>query len=103
MADGDFVNEKWEIRSSYDPQAMAIKKVLQLQAVGHVPKKYLPINLFDIHVRLYISIKIWMVKIWRIFGQSSILPNFSGTKVSLHTVFQIRNKIIALQPYKCCI
>ena len=97
-----FVNEKREIGSSHDPQAMAIKKVLQLQAVGHVHKKYLPINLFDIHVRVYKSIKIWMVKIWRIFGRSSISPNFSVTKVSLHMVFQIHNKVIALQPYKCC-
>ena len=60
--------------------------VPQLQVVGHVPKKYLPINLFDIHVRLYRSVKIWVVKIWRIFAQLSISPNFSGTKVSLHTV-----------------
>ena len=58
----------------------------QLQVIGHVPKKYLPVNLFDIHVRLYRCIKIWMVKIWQIFGQSSILPNLSGTKVSLHAV-----------------
>ena len=27
-----------------------------------------------------------MVKIWQIFGQSSISPNFSSAKVSLHTV-----------------
>ena len=27
--------------------------VPQLQVFGHVPKKYLPINLFDIHVKLY--------------------------------------------------
>ena len=60
--------------------------VPQLQVIGHVPKKYLPINLFDIHVRLYRCVKIWMVKIWQIFGQSSISPNFSGTKVSLYTV-----------------
>ena len=50
--------------------------------VGHVPKKYLPIDLFDIHVRLYKC-----VKIWRNFSQSSISPNFSGAKVSLHTVY----------------
>ena len=58
----------------------------QLQVIGHVPKKYLPINLFNIHVRLYRCVKIWMVKIWQIFGQSLILPNFSGAKVSLHMV-----------------
>ena len=49
-----FVNEKQE--NSHDPQAMAIKrwsKVHQLQAVGHVPKTYLPINLFNIHMRLF--------------------------------------------------
>ena len=36
--------------------------VHQLQVVGYVPKKYLPINLFDIRVKLYRCIKIWMVK-----------------------------------------
>ena len=60
--------------------------ISQLQVIGHMPKKYLPINLFDIHVRLYRC-----VKIWRIFGQSSISPNFSGTKVSLHTVSHSRD------------
>ena len=60
--------------------------VFQLQVVGHVPKKYFPISLFDIHVRLYRCVKIWMVKIWQIFCQSSILPNFSSAKVSLHMV-----------------
>ena len=55
-------------------------------SAGHVPKKYLPIDLFDIHVRLYRCVKIWMVKIWRFFGQSSISPNFSGAKVSLYMV-----------------
>ena len=60
--------------------------VPQLQVVGHIPKKYLPIHLFDIHLRLYRRVKIWMVKIWQIFGQLSILPNFSGAKFSLHTV-----------------
>ena len=58
----------------------------QLQVIGHVPKKYLVINLFDNHMRLYTCVKIWMVKTWRIFGQSSILPNFNGTKVSLYMV-----------------
>ena len=58
----------------------------QLQVIGHVPKKYLSINLFNIHVRLYRRVKIWMVKIWQIFGQLSISPNFSSAKVSLHTV-----------------
>ena len=53
LANGDLLCE-WEIHS--DSQAKAIKKwsmVPQLQVVGHVPKKYFPINLFDIHVRLY--------------------------------------------------
>ena len=58
----------------------------QLQVVGQVPKKYLPINLFDIQVRLYKCVKVWMVKIWKIFGQPLILQNFSGAKVSLHMV-----------------
>ena len=65
--------------------------VPQVQVIEHVPKKYLSINLFDIHVRLYRCAKIWMVKIWQIFGQSSILPNFSNTKVSLHTVLVMNN------------
>ena len=42
------------------------------------------------HVKLcYRCVKNWMVKIWQIFGQSSILPNFCGTKVSLHTVYAL--------------
>ena len=53
-------------------------------------------NLFDIlkkrwqyytHMRLYYRcVKVWMVEIWLIFGQSSISPNFHVAKVSLHTV-----------------
>ena len=58
--------------------------VPRLQVVGHVPKKHLPINLFDIHMRLYRCVKNWMAKIWQILGQLSILPSFSGAKVSLH-------------------
>ena len=58
----------------------------RLQVVGHVPKKYIPINLFDIHVRLYRCVKIWIVKIWQIVGRSSISPNFSSVKVSLYTL-----------------
>ena len=49
-----------EIGNSHDPQAMAIKRwsnVPQLQAVGHVLKKNLPINLFDIHMTLYQCVK----------------------------------------------
>ena len=61
--------------------------VPQLQVVGQVPKKYLSISLFDIHVRLCRCIKIWMVKIWQIFGQLSISPNFSSTKVLLHALY----------------
>ena len=94
LTDGNLRCER-ETWNSHDPQAITVNckrwsLVLQLQVVGHVPKKYLPINcnLFDIHVRLYRCVKIWMVKIWWIFGQS-ILPNFSGTKVSLHTVHGI--------------
>ena len=36
---------------------------------------------------------------WRIFGQSSITPNFSGTKVSLHTVNGIQNMKNTLHTY----
>ena len=60
--------------------------VPQLQVVEHMPKKCLPINLFDICVRLYRCVKIWIVKIWRIFGQLSILSNNSSAKVSFHMV-----------------
>ena len=63
--------------------------VPQLQVVEHVPEKYLPINLFDIHVRVYRCVKIWMVKFWQIFGQSSISPNFSDANVSLHMVTEM--------------
>ena len=70
--------------------------VLQLQVVGHVPKKCLSINLFDIHVRFYRCVKIWMGKICRIFGRSSILPNFSSAKVSLHMVSRAHNTSMAL-------
>ena len=77
------------MKNSHNPQAMAIKKCLmvpQLQVVGHTPKKYLSINLFNINVRFYRCVKIWMGLIWQIFGQSSISPNFCGAKVSFHTV-----------------
>ena len=82
------VNKKQEIHMIHKPWlSRRWSMVLQLQVVEHVPRKYFPINLFDIHERLYYRCaKIWMVKIWQIFGQSSILPNFTGTKVSLHTV-----------------
>ena len=44
-------------------------------------------SIFIIYVRLYHRcVKICMVKIWQIFGRLSVLPNFSSTKVSLHTV-----------------
>ena len=51
--------------------------------VGHVPKKYLP--MFDIHVRLYRCVKIWMVKIWRIlvnrqFRQILAAPKFPSIR-----------------------
>ena len=89
LADGDLLCE-WEMGNSHDPQAIAVKRWsldgTQLQVVGHVHKKYLPINLFDIHIKLCRCVKIWMVRIWWIFGQSSISPNFSSAKISLHTV-----------------
>ena len=51
-----------------------------------------------------------MMKIWRIFGQSSILPNFSSAKVSLHTVsnwlsdgqylsYKITDELIGMMAY----
>ena len=78
------------MRNWHNPRAMAFKRwsiVLQLQVGGHIPEKYLPIHLFDIHIRLYKCLKIWMVKIWQIFSQSSFLPYFSGANVSLHTIY----------------
>ena len=73
---------------------MAVTKVTdgtptQLQIVGHVPKNIFQsiFSIFIIHMRLYCRcVKIWMVKIWQIFGWSSILPSFRGAKVSLYTV-----------------
>ena len=59
-----------------------------------MPKIYLPIDLFDIHIRLYRCEKMWMVKNWQIFSQSSISPNFSGDKVSLHTVVKIIQAVL---------
>ena len=60
-------------------------------------------NLFDIpkkrwqyytHMWLYYRfVNIWMVKIWRIFSQSSILLNFHDVEVSLHTVLEMILKI----------
>ena len=89
LADGDLLYER-ETENSHDPQAMHGYEELidgtPAASCWHVPKKCVPINLFDIHVRLYRCVKYWMVKIWQIFGRSSILPNFIGTKVSLHTV-----------------
>ena len=55
-----FVNKKWEIHTIHR-LCMAIKRWLmipQLQVVGHVPKRYLLINLFDIHIRFYKCVKI---------------------------------------------
>ena len=50
LADGDLPCGR-KTRNSHDPPK-ALKKVIdgtQLQVVGHVPKKYLPISLFNIH------------------------------------------------------
>ena len=79
-----FVNEKFTRSIGHGYQEVI--DGIQLQVSGHMPKKYLPINLFDIHVRLYRCVKIWVVKIWRFFGWSSISPNVSGAKVSLYMV-----------------
>ena len=86
LVDGDLPCE-WQTRNSHDPQAVAIKNVIDGIASDHmVPCKLLGMcqenifYLFDIHVRLYYRcVKIWMVKIWWIFGQLSILPNFLST------------------------
>ena len=78
-----FVNEKREIHTIHR-SCMAVKRcpmVPHLQVVGHIPKKYLPINLIDIHIRLYRCVKIWMLKTWRIlvgrqFCQILVAPKF---------------------------
>ena len=60
LAYGELLCEQ-ETGNSHDPQAMAIKRWLmvpQLQVVGYVPKKYLTINLFDIHIRFHKCVKI---------------------------------------------
>ena len=74
--------------NSHDPQAVAIKKVIDVIAVII----WYPVNcwacvkknnfhLFDIHARLYFRcVKIRLVKIWRIFGPSPISSNFRCEK-----------------------
>ena len=67
-----------------------------LQVVGCVSRLENIFNLFNIfkkrwqfytHARLYYRcVKIWMVKIWQIYGQSLISSNFYSAKVSLHLV-----------------
>ena len=44
------VNEKWEIYTIHRPWfSRRSSMVSQLQVGGYVPKKYLPMNLFNIH------------------------------------------------------
>ena len=85
LVDGDLLCEQ-EMGNSHDPQAMAIKGWLTVPSCKLL-NMYLR-NIFQpicsIFKRLYRCVKIWMVKIWRIFGQSSISSNFSSTKISLH-------------------
>ena len=50
-----FVNEKREIHTIHGYQEVI--EGTHLHAVGHMLKKYLPINLFDIQVRLYKCLK----------------------------------------------
>ena len=57
--------------------------------------------IFITHARLYHwCVKIWMLKMWWIFGRSSISPNFSSAKVSLHTVYPnaCTNKLTSTTP-----
>ena len=69
-ADGELLCER-ETGNSHNPQAMAIKRgdrwYPSCKLLGTC---IIPINLFDIHVRFYKCVKIWMVKFWKIFGQS---------------------------------
>ena len=43
-------------------------------------------NQYYISRSSYVKHKIWLWKIWRIYGHSPNLPTFPPTKVSLHTV-----------------
>ena len=72
LVDGDLLGEQ-EMGNSQDPQAMAIKRrsmVPQLQVIGDVPKKYLPINL----------------KIWHFLVSCQLCQILAAPKVSLHMV-----------------
>ena len=76
-----FVNEKQEILTIYPASCWARAKAGKyLQFVQYFQQFYT-------HVRLYYRcLKVWMVKIWQIYGQLLISPNFYGAKVSLHLV-----------------
>ena len=86
------VNEKWEFTQSTghgfqedDWWYSAVCAKEDIFNLFNIPKKRWQ---YHTDLRLYYRcVKIWMVKIWWIFDQSSILPNFCGTKVSLHTVY----------------
>ena len=92
-----FVNEKQEIHMTYRPwlsrrQLMVVVGRLQMK-VSSISLIFLKWGgsitlMWDFYYR---CVKVWMVKIWRIFDQSSISPNFYGTKVSLHTVSWLSN------------
>ena len=86
-----FVNKKWEfIRSTvhgyisrYDQRYHSCK-LLGTYLRNIFPSILLIFMWGSIDTPLYV--KIWMVKIWWIFDRSSISPNFSSAKVSLHKV-----------------
>ena len=89
LADGDLLYER-ETGNSHNLQAVAIKKTIDgtLQVIGWVPRKMLSICSIFLrrggnitHMRLYYRCsKIWMMKIWQTFGQSSISQIFVAPK-----------------------
>ena len=94
-----FVNEKREIHTIHRPwlsggnQWYPNCKLLSTFLI----KNYLSINLFDIHVRLYRLVKIWMVKFGEFLVGRPFLLNFSDANVSLHT---LHHSLIHVNDYK---
>ena len=106
LADGDLPCEQ-KMGNSHDLQPMVLKKVINGIPAGKLLGTCLRsifhriCLIFITHARVYHwCVKIWMVKMLWIFGRSSISPNFSTVKVSLHTVYPNAciNKLISTTP-----
>ena len=86
LTDGDLLCEQ-ETGNSHNPQAMVIKMwsmVPQQHVVGHVLKKYLPI---DIHMRLYACVKFG----WQKFGKFWSVVNFAKFLAPKHHTIRCLN------------